>query len=927
MTTTALTPNGVILNSNYTPTGGTADAVLADSNDGTYDANLGGAGGFGAWLTLALTTTTIPAGSYVASLYVDLRHALPTGPTSLRYIDTKLYAPQGGFGSLLTLDGSRIVAYGNVPTDYLSIGFGASFDGVMNQSQLDGMQLVIRDLGDPTLIGIESRVYKATVNVVTNVLPTSSGGSIGIGPGTQPTVTWTTTNSDTVKCSYQLRVFTAAQAADVLFDPNQTTPVWDSGVVLTTSITPSGKIGINLTPGTQYVICLKLGAVTGWTKNANEIGGAPPSYVTNDVWYQSGTLVISPIAPARPYMVLTDQPNNVTGGPRVQIDLTSQDNELSLGQYSMLNAINLANAGQWFGFDANTTPVKAAAGAPLLGTNVIQVTRNTSTGDAVVNSHYGGATVNGVVSQQLLPVVAGHTYAAFAQVKSAATSRTSVVMVDWFDSTGTFLSTTSFTGVATSTSAWKFSGGSVAAPANSAFARMSVKFQSAIATEVHYFHVPVFRPLDNGDTISTDGVIHPAGAGFRATGNKLNAFDADSETITGSSGGGSVYKNCNGINSTAATARTGSRTLRQAAPLAQASIFRKNYQTPGSGGDYPYPLAPNATTIYVSGYAKHVTVNSVLAFVGIQWFSSTTLVPAGLTGSSFISQQLSASVSTNTSTYTQVNGTFTVPPGAVSYLPMWGYVATGTTQNMDWDDLQVSDVASPYSFGGINDVAYGTAPYSDNDQYARCFMVEKSADGGVTWRTVRGASKVPLTGVSEPQTLTVWDYEIMAGVAYQYRASTFGYYQDYEFAQPTYYTANVTPALTTSGTNPRRWWLKDPLDPTKSMQVDILEDALVYDEAEAQTQYEPLGHNRYLIIADVVYGKLFTVTFDFIDPTEYANFKTLRNSQRVLLLQRQWNGDQWYVRLGPSVKVSEENTTPVRYLVDTTAIEVDVLAV
>jgi hypothetical protein len=44
-------------------------------------------------------------------------------------------------------------------------------------------------------------------------------------------------------------------------------------------------------------------------------------------------------------------------------------------------------------------------------------------------------------------------------------------------------------------------------------------------------------------------------------------------------------------------------------------------------------------------------------------------------------------------------------------------------------------------------------------------------------------------------------------------------------------------------------------------------------------------------------------------------------------MQRSWSLEQWYVRLGNSVTVDEENTTPVRRSVKLEAVEVDVPAV
>jgi hypothetical protein len=176
-------------------------------------------------------------------------------------------------------------------------------------------------------------------------------------------------------------------------------------------------------------------------------------------------------------------------------------------------------------------------------------------------------------------------------------------------------------------------------------------------------------------------------------------------------------------------------------------------------------------------------------------------------------------------------------------------------------------------------------------------------------------------------TETLFDYEAPRdGTVIWYRVRSWGVDLNI-LAHPIIYSGwaefSVTPtASTTSG----RWVLTDIEDPTNptSLLIDILEDGLDIVYPEDLAQYSPLGRTRDVFISDVIRGAEFRFTFDFVDTTEYETFKTLRETQRTLLLQRPWSGDQWYVRLGPKMSVMEMNTNPIRRIVDMTATEVDV---
>jgi hypothetical protein len=913
-----IVPDGTTVNTFVVSGAATAHAATSDNSDTTTLQDATG----GSRVQLTLSTFTIPAGSYVKDLSVIVRASAGiVGPT-IRSFDTWLQVPTGFGSGVLQLHGSGLYAYGTTPTDYASIGFGGFFDSVMTQNQVDNMQVIVQagvyETQQPTL-----SIYKITTNVYTVVLPTVSGASIAFADGSlRPRITWTTTNPDLGAVYYHIKVFTAAQVADPFFLVENTTPVWDSGDVLSGVAQPSARVGVDLVPGTSYIVYIKVGDTTGWTRQALNSGVTtgitPPAFVTNNVWYVSNALQIPVIAPARPLLVATDQPNNVVGGPRVQLDVTLQDNLLRRAE-SYDTSIQATNSAYgWMAFDGNTAPSAVFAGSPMIGQQVFKVQRTASIGDARVTTDYAGATVNGLQSTWLRPVVAGRTYLAIVQVRSPATSRTAQVEIDWFNSSGTFLSTSTLGAISTSTTGWKRAGDTVVAPANAAFARYGIRFVNCAINEIHYFHVAVFRPYDNGDTYLTDAVIHPAGAGFASTNNKLNANDATGspQSLTDQGYGGPF----NIVNGTVAYNAAGGRhglNVQRATSAAAGALtfgFGTGQSAGGIASYFPVPTELNAT-FYVSAWMKAAAVANLTMFVGIRFRDSAGNVLSTTLGTS----QLSV-VGTFVQCTCSVSG---YPVGTVYAEPIYGFVASAASQVIDMDTLQFTDTAVNWQPGGANSNAYGSGVVSTADSSTRVVRIEKSVDGGVTWNPVRGAYNYIPVGITEPQTFQAWDYEFVSGIALQYRASVIGYYQGVPYSS-AYYTVGLTPALTTSGTNPKRWWLKDPLTPANSMQVDILQDSFKYKETEAQAKYDPLGRNRNIIVADVIYGKEFSLTLDFLVEAEFDAFRALRNLQRVLLLQRQWSSDQWYVRVQDVIEIDEFNTTPIRYQVALTAIEVDV---
>lgn len=160
-----------------------------------------------------------------------------------------------------------------------------------------------------------------------------------------------------------------------------------------------------------------------------------------------------------------------------------------------------------------------------------------STSEAAVGSASLAATCNnaggGYLSARTssgtsgIPVTAGETYTAVASVKSGA-ARAARVELFWYNSGGTFLSSTSVNAnnVTTSTSAWtEMKPLTAVAPTSAAYAAVVVTVISPALSEVHYIDKIGFwrgaagqwalpgTPVPGQSHIATNGAVHLSGTG------------------------------------------------------------------------------------------------------------------------------------------------------------------------------------------------------------------------------------------------------------------------------------------------------------------------------------------------------------------------------------------------------------------------------
>ncbi len=195
------------------------------------------------------------------------------------------------------------------------------------------------------------------------------------------------------------------------------------------------------------------------------------------------------------------------------------------------------------------------------------------------------------------------------------------------------------------------------------------------------------------------------------------------------------------------------------------------------------------------------------------------------------------------------------------------------------------------------------------------FRLQRSNDAGVTWTDIYTTIDVPEDGT---QALTYNDYAAPNSLATIYRVRV-------ETTDPagtpftTAWSSNSN-SVTPDYTSDTGWLLKDLTSGT-FIELPLINPPFKHKVTEQQARYNPLGRSRVVVVSDTIQGEEFQLDMEFLTVAHFNNFKTLRNYQRTLLLQRVYTDEQWYIRLGADMNVDEPNTAQI--LVSMNAVEVD----
>lgn len=284
--------------------------------------------------------------------------------------------------------------------------------------------------------------------------------------------------------------------------------------------------------------------------------------------------------------------------------------------------------------------------------------------------------------------------------------------------------------------------------------------------------------------------------------------------------------------------------------------------------------------------------------VSLLWFDSTGTQIGSATGGSAITD--------TTGGWTQATVIGTAPTGAttVELDVSVGAVPQNEIHFVDRTGIMPGNTTI-WGLGGFSQPA--------------AINVEASTDGGITWNTVRNGLFSAWADITARTVSVVW-YEAPPAHVVAYRCGVIGLLAGVPVQSPS----STIVSLTSNPTPTTGWWIVDPLDPTNNAMVDMSGE-VKYDIKEEQGTYHPLGRKFPVVISDVMQAKTGSLPLYFEDRNKYNAFVDLRETLHTVLIKRVYTAasDQFYVKFGAGMSVTEGNYTPTVFDVSIDFTEVD----
>ena len=290
-------------------------------------------------------------------------------------------------------------------------------------------------------------------------------------------IEWAYTGAD-VQRSYEIAVFTNAQAAASGFDPATSPATWRSGTV-SSAIARSARVEVPLEGGVGYRAYLR----------------ATSSIGVSSAW-DDETFVISVSPPLGPIVELREQIRWETLCPRVRLDISAQSNFMSKDQALGQGTLS------WEPI-SNVSALEAQADDSA--NQLIQSLKLTAAGPGLIRAQTApGSPPEAPFGQpQPLgpldwPVTPGAPYTALAAFKSAGAARAGRVVIRWYDAddgTGSLISESVGGQVVSGSTSYEQAFVTDLAPPTAKLARVAIEVLGAVeAGEVFYVARMSFAP-------------------------------------------------------------------------------------------------------------------------------------------------------------------------------------------------------------------------------------------------------------------------------------------------------------------------------------------------------------------------------------------------------------------------------------------------
>lgn len=510
------------------------------------------------------------------------------------------------------------------------------------------------------------------------------------------------------------------------------------------------------------------------------------------------------------------------------------------------------NASGWAGNNCAvarvTTPVQSGAGALSLTSSAAGQIY------AINTAHYSGT-----------PALAagGLAYTLSAYVRSAAVSRNASVGIEWYDSAGTYISTSTGSAVASSTSAWTRVSVTATAPVNAYRYALDVYFAgTAAAGEVHYVDSVQFE-------------LGSAPTPYRETG--VYSTGAQTWDLQRSDDGGVTWSAVRG-------ATAGNSTAASAVP---AGWLVYDYESPRNVRNLlPNPNFDNGTTYWNSGStlsrvtsptqsgsgalqvsaagAGAVYVNAVAVGYLIPITAGATYVFSTYTRAGSVSRNNSVNVNWYTSDGTFISGSSGI--GVASSTTAWTRISISAAAPAN------AAYANPF-FAISSVAAAGEIHYFDSPQFEQASAVSTFDPYGVQYRARSSSTAAGIT---------------------------------YTSAWSTVRNATVTADV---------WNLKVP----ENAALNDVDVNVIGQPGEEMTEdmgvFRGLDRRYPVVVAGTLGGWDGTLQIATASEAEWQTLKAVLECQKVLLLESPFGWSK-YIRIvsGASVTSAGTPSAPRRYV-------------
>ena len=551
----------------------------------------------GAAVTFPVDTTNVPVGAVITSVTVSLRCATGTGsaPSGVSPSITVSVGAQDDtalFTTRTIYPTSTITTY-DVAT-YKRDALGLAWD-------IERLNHLICRVFSYVAVFDLIRCYKFFCQVNYRVRPTITvNAPTGTVYTPSPIISWSYSQTDgDPQVAADYRLFTAAQVAQVSFNPDTAAPVFSA---TTTGDVSSVTLPTSINPDTYWVYVRSyssFGAVSTWVGRQFTVNGPSPG--TPGVADPTGTH-----APG--VGIIETVPDSESGSAALILRDTS-----NLLSSQAADAESLVDTPA-FTNDGHCTLARSTAAAYPGETASWAITSN-STSTMTVYSDWVE------IPGDTTPITGR------CQFKAATAARNCAVLVQFFDPTFTLISTLTGTTVADATSTWTeavVTGYTPAANTNPAYARLAVQVQNpGASSEVHYAdHLGLMygssTPYSDGGQMSRNLLSswYSTTEGTAGANESWTAGTATTTTTVATTGTGSSGSTCNKMTYVGLSPTLGLR--------AAGTVFT----SPTSGTNYTL----NKPAGVASG-------DLMLAFITTNESTTSVVAPAGWTVVDYVQRE------------------------------------------------------------------------------------------------------------------------------------------------------------------------------------------------------------------------------------------------------------------------------------------------